>query len=200
MRSRWDFGCPHHHPGAWHSSTCGILALPQVDLLAPAPSAWVVPRHPSAGSLGRHDRLAAARDFAFFLCVCVCVCVCVRARAAISYTTKNYSSVVYPGPPRGGWQHGHTHTRTHTYYTHYAHTHYTHAHTLHAAQTHTTHVHTHTLRAHTHYVHTHTHTTHARTLTHTLHTHIHTPFTAYSVADPHPMPHDAATTWPRDTL
>jgi len=59
--SRWDFGGPHLHPGAWHCPTCRVLALPQVDLLAPALSAWVVPRYPSAG---RHD---------FALCVGVWV-------------------------------------------------------------------------------------------------------------------------------
>ena len=60
-------------PWAWYSPTCGVLALPQVDLSALALSARVFPRHPNA-SLGRRDRLVAVRDFA--LCVCVCECVC----------------------------------------------------------------------------------------------------------------------------
>ena len=37
--SRWYFGCPCYHPEAWHSPTCRVLALPQVDLPALAHSA-----------------------------------------------------------------------------------------------------------------------------------------------------------------
>jgi len=25
----FDFGCPHHHPGAWYSPTYGVPALPK---------------------------------------------------------------------------------------------------------------------------------------------------------------------------
>ena len=57
----------HNRPGTWYSPTCGVLALPQVDLPAmPASARVIVPWHPNA-SLGQHDRLAAARDFALLL-------------------------------------------------------------------------------------------------------------------------------------
>ena len=105
VRSSWDFRCPHHHPGEWHISTCRVLALPQVDLLAPALSAWVAPRHPSAGSLGQCDHLAAARDFfTFWVCVFVYItvgpgylysqwnlrrtCVCVRMWVHIFFSSS----------------------------------------------------------------------------------------------------------------
>ena len=52
-------------PGAWYSSTCRALALPQVDLLAPAISASVVPRHLQCWFTGVR------------VCACVCICVCV---------------------------------------------------------------------------------------------------------------------------
>jgi len=64
-------------PSSWGMAQCHLLALPQVDLLAPARSAQAF------SSLGRRDRLAAARDFACVrvrVCACVraCVCACVR--------------------------------------------------------------------------------------------------------------------------
>ena len=50
-------------PHLWGTS------LPQMESPALDLSAWVVPRHPSV-SMGRCDRLVAARDFAFcFVCV-----------------------------------------------------------------------------------------------------------------------------------
>ena len=54
-------------PSSWDMAQLHlrVLTLPQVDLLAPALSALVVPRHPSADSLGWHDRCLAARDFAY---------------------------------------------------------------------------------------------------------------------------------------
>ena len=59
-----------------------------------------MPRHPSAGSLGQCDHLAAARDFAFcvhvcayacvcVVCECVCVCVCVYDRETTTTQTDN---------------------------------------------------------------------------------------------------------------
>jgi len=69
-----------------HSATCGVLALPQVDLLALTCSAWVVPRHPSAGSLTAWRQLETLLFFVLLcMCLCpvymhtcyVCMCVCV---------------------------------------------------------------------------------------------------------------------------
>jgi len=61
--------CPTMHSTAPHVGY-------QVDLLALALSAWLVPRHPS----GSAWLLAAATDFAFpTVCVLACVCVCVRS-------------------------------------------------------------------------------------------------------------------------
>ena len=73
---------PTQSSWAWHSLTCRVLALPQVDLSALAHSALLVPRHATA-SLGRRDRLDgtcfafALRVCVFIVCVCVCVCVSV---------------------------------------------------------------------------------------------------------------------------
>jgi len=64
-------------PWEWNSPTCRVLTFPKVDLPALALSDRVVPRHPST-SLGRHNRLAAAKNFAFLLCVCVRACMGVR--------------------------------------------------------------------------------------------------------------------------
>ena len=62
---------------AWYSPTCGVLALPQLDLPALALSAQA-PRVLHWVSM---TVLMVARDLAFCVCVysvvCVCVCVCV---------------------------------------------------------------------------------------------------------------------------
>jgi len=71
VRSRWDFRCPHHYPVTWYSPTCGVLALPQVDLPALALNAWLTV-------------LTAARDFALLmLCVSVCACACMYVHVCV---------------------------------------------------------------------------------------------------------------------
>jgi len=55
-----DFGFPHHNPGAWHSSTYGVLALLQVDL----PAQLKAPVH-------RHVTMLEV----CFVCMYVHVCV-----------------------------------------------------------------------------------------------------------------------------
>jgi len=64
------FWVPTPSPWAWYCHTWRVLAFLQMDLPALALSAWVLPKHPSA-SLGRCDRLAAAKDFAFTYFACV---------------------------------------------------------------------------------------------------------------------------------
>jgi len=47
----------------------------------------------NAGSLGRHDHLAAARDFTF-VCACVCVCMCVHVCVCVHACVCAHSRAV----------------------------------------------------------------------------------------------------------
>ena len=94
MWSRWDFGCPHHHPGHCKMQPVGT-SPPLVDLPELALSTWVLNRHPG-GPLGQRDRLAPARGFdlllaLLYVCLSLCVmCLCV-SKVHMHWVGKNIS-------------------------------------------------------------------------------------------------------------
>ena len=79
--------CKWSHSSVRHGTvSCGLLVLPQDDLLALTPSTWVARKCPSAGSLGKRHCPSMVAKMAVRVYVYMSVCLCVLLMSHTVYT------------------------------------------------------------------------------------------------------------------